>query len=94
MRIEIHEIQGFWPAIWGMRNPMQSHDRMDSEPPEEADFAIHEDEDGFVNGEWEPPCLCCSDVHPDNDLSQEFTMVCTGVCQLHGKGMVIRSETE
>ena len=55
MRIEIHEIQGFWPAIWGMRNPMQSHDRMDSEPPEEADFAIHEDEDGFVNGEWEPP---------------------------------------
>lgn len=55
MRIEIHEIQGFWPAIWGMRNPMQSHDRMDSEPPEEADFAIHEDEDGFANGEWEPP---------------------------------------
>lgn len=55
MQIELHEVQGFWPAIWGMRNPMQSHDRMDSEPPEEADFAIHDDEDGFVNGEWEPP---------------------------------------
>lgn len=55
MQIELHEVQGFWPAIWGMRNPMQSHDWMDSEPPEEADFAIHDDEDGFVNGEWEPP---------------------------------------
>jgi hypothetical protein len=55
MQIELHEVQGFWPAIWGMRNPMQSHHMSDSEPPEEADFAIHEDEDGFVNGEWEPP---------------------------------------
>lgn len=42
MQIELHEVQGFWPAIWGMRNPMQSHDWMDSEPPEEADFAIHD----------------------------------------------------
>lgn len=55
MKIELIDVAGFWPAIWGMRNPLNSHHLRDSEPPEEAEYTMYEDNEGFTYGEWEPP---------------------------------------
>lgn len=55
MQIELIDVAGFWPAIWGMRNPLNSHHLRDSEPPEEAEYTMYEDNEGFTYGEWEPP---------------------------------------
>lgn len=55
MKIELFDVQGFYPAIWGMRNPLNSHHLRDSEPPEEAEYTMYEDNEGFTYGEWNPP---------------------------------------
>lgn len=55
MKIELIDVQGFWPAIWGMRHPLNSHHLMDSEQPEEAEYTMYEDNEGFTYGKWEPP---------------------------------------
>lgn len=55
MKIELINVQGFWPAIWGMRHPLNSHHLRDSEPPEEAEYTMYEDNEGFTYGEWNPP---------------------------------------